>query len=98
MNEFVPIALMKIEGQLGHQNAILAAELELNVLTLKHDGDVPKDVLGTFFSQYIDTRKQIDEYVSGNLANAMETAQDEEADDAISKMNLEKEKANGHEA
>lgn len=96
---FVPIALMKIEGQLGHGNAIESAKLELEVMKLRYGNDgIPPEKVKEFFQQYIDTRKGIDDYVQKNVDGVMSVVnadapkpESEDLDDVISKMNDEKE-------
>ena len=101
LTDFVPIALMKIEGQLGHQNAIESAKFELEVLKLKFDGKIPPEMLEKHFAQYLANRKDVDAYTTKNtdsILDIMERAKAEaEAEDTISKMNAEKELHNEHE-
>ena len=96
LEDFTPIALIKIEGQLGHLNATLAAQLELEVLkNAKGEVDLSERLEG-FYKQYIETRKEIDKYVAENLNQVMQTANEGSAEDTIAKMNQEMEESHDH--
>lgn len=92
LEEVTPIALMKIEGQLGHLNATLAAQLELEVLKNKYQGEELSEKLEGFYRNYIDTRKEVDNYISSNLSEVLsQEPQSDPAEDIIAKLNSEKE-------
>lgn len=89
--ELIALVLIKIEGQLGHANAIAAARLELDLLSKREDIVFDKKLSKTFMSVYTRGREDIDKYVANAIKGLFSDDRSEDSDDIISKMNDEKE-------